>query len=410
MVDYSTDSSATTIGPADNSNPFAVPGTLPPTSDQKKQPTAPVVKPAVKKTEPAPGEHPAEPDHTDIGGPAPTPAGQVPNDYFSNQQGQLQALAEQLKAPNPELDSNAPPPAFMPPAPEEKPYNPMHAWGSTAMIVAALGSLLTRRPLTTALNAAAGVMNAYKANDMAKAKQDYETWKTETANALNMQKYEMDYYSKIMAATNTNDRTKSVEIMEFARATKNTGLMTALTTGGLPAALDYINKGGMAAANMAGSSHQLNEMALENQVYQDGVKQHPEWTDQQKLDFYKQVHSKSISKGVKSMTLDQRVSLAKTFYSQKYPQQLPGTPAPAGQPSFQDYLDGPDFKRDLAAASGGEDPVSTSVSAPAPSTSSSAPSGAIPVPQEGLSKPDGTTATIDGKPYVKQGNYLVPTS
>src|ERR1700684_1508456 len=54
---------------------------------------------------------------------------------------------------------------FVPPTPT----NPLQAFGSAAGILAAFGGLLTKRPLTTSLNAAASVMNAYKQNDIAAA-------------------------------------------------------------------------------------------------------------------------------------------------------------------------------------------------------------------------------------------------
>jgi hypothetical protein len=77
------------------------------------------------------------------------------------------------------------PPKLTPP-PQPKSTQPIEEWGSSAMWIAALGGLLTRQPLTNSLNAAAGVMNAFRSMDSAAAQQAYDTWKVESDNALKM--------------------------------------------------------------------------------------------------------------------------------------------------------------------------------------------------------------------------------
>ena len=56
------------------------------------------------------------------------------------------------------------------------------------MMIALIGSALTKRPLTTALNAGAQVMNAQKQNIDASNTQAYNTWKTNTDNAYDVWK------------------------------------------------------------------------------------------------------------------------------------------------------------------------------------------------------------------------------
>lgn len=171
-------------------------------------------------------------------------------------------------------DSNFPQQFTPPPQPQYQQFNPVHTWGSAAMMIALIGSALTKRPLTTALNAGAQVMNAQKQNIDASNTQAYNTWKTNTdnaydvwktntANAIQNHKYEMDFYSKIISDQTTDDKTKTTQMMEFARATKNDGLMQALATGGLQAGENYLNKYGSLGARLSDSSGDINSFQTE---------------------------------------------------------------------------------------------------------------------------------------------------
>ena len=90
--------------------------------------------------------------------------------------------------------------------PEIEPYkpppesNPWKAFGSPAMWIAAAGGLLTRRSLTTSLEAGGKVMEAMKANDLEAAKQHYEAWKANTDNALKLQDYKLKVFDEILGA------------------------------------------------------------------------------------------------------------------------------------------------------------------------------------------------------------------
>ena len=79
-----------------------------------------------------------------------------------------------------------------PPRPQPRFTSPQEAWGSYAMLAAGIGSLFTRAPLTTALGAAAGVMDAFKANDLAAAKEQMDVWKVANENYDKQFKFEME--------------------------------------------------------------------------------------------------------------------------------------------------------------------------------------------------------------------------
>ena len=87
------------------------------------------------------------------------------------------------------------PPQFQPPpAPKPVEANPVKAWSSEAMILAAVGSLFTRTPMLTAMNAAAKVLDAYKQGDQNAANYAFETWKVSNENYDKAFAYQMDVY------------------------------------------------------------------------------------------------------------------------------------------------------------------------------------------------------------------------
>lgn len=92
------------------------------------------------------------------------------------------------------------PPKYDPPPPPEAkaPQDPLKVWGSTAMMLAAVGSLFTRTPLTTAMNAAAGVVDAYRKGDQDMANYEFTKWKIANDNYQNAFKYQQDYYKMAM--------------------------------------------------------------------------------------------------------------------------------------------------------------------------------------------------------------------
>jgi hypothetical protein len=76
--------------------------------------------------------------------------------------------------------------------------DPKAVWASTAMLMAGLGSLLTRQPLTTAMNAAAGVIKAYRDGDVAAAQSAFTQWKAAQDAALKIANFQQDTYRNLI--------------------------------------------------------------------------------------------------------------------------------------------------------------------------------------------------------------------
>lgn len=131
-----------------------------------------------------------------------------------------------------------------PPKPENYNHSPMQTFGSAAMFLASFGSLLTKRPLLSALKSGTAVMNAYHQQDATAFKQAFDTWKIDTENAKIMHDYQMDLYKdmlnkpieeqKILAAVSKDETTKLAIEGKFLQAQikaiqGNGGKVTAAT-------------------------------------------------------------------------------------------------------------------------------------------------------------------------------------
>ena len=67
-----------------------------------------------------------------------------------------------------------------------------------AMVAAAVGGLLTRTHATTALNAAAAVINGFHDRDLEKTQQSLDRWKAANQNTIASMNYQMDIYKAIL--------------------------------------------------------------------------------------------------------------------------------------------------------------------------------------------------------------------
>jgi hypothetical protein len=88
------------------------------------------------------------------------------------------------------------------PPPKSESTSPVDAWGSMAMLAAALGGMKSRFHATTALNAAAGVLQGIHKRDQEDFQKKWDTWKIAAENATRIQNYEIEAYRAAMQRTN----------------------------------------------------------------------------------------------------------------------------------------------------------------------------------------------------------------
>lgn len=137
------------------------------------------------------------------------------------------------------LDPNALTPPKMEPPPNSQGTTPMHEWGSAAMAIAALGGMLTRRPLINSLNAAAGVMEAYKKQDADAAKSAYDTWKITTENAVKMAKFSIDAYKTALTKIGSDKKAALSDFTITAKALGDENAAYVAEHYGVDAAIKY---------------------------------------------------------------------------------------------------------------------------------------------------------------------------
>lgn len=152
-------------------------------------------------------------------------------------------------------------------APQPKQTPPAEAWGSIAMAIAALGGLLTHTPVTTAANAMAGTLNAYKQGDIAKAKQEYERWKTAHDAAREMVDLELKSYDSAIKRMTTSPAEARAELLAQTAAFKNMYANQLLREGKSDEALSVlaglkVKAGGMTAAGDAFEGLHAKNVAL----------------------------------------------------------------------------------------------------------------------------------------------------
>lgn len=186
-----------------------------------------------------PGQSPLAPASDDGASEKVTVTAKAPNPkdaldaHFEDMEGKVGAIDEATGALKP-------PKLDIPKAPEPKQTDPVEAWGSSAMVLAAVGSLLTRTPLTTAMNSAAAVMKAYKQNDLETAQQEFERWKTSSEMAIKQQDFQMEAYKAALSKASTDRKAATADFMAYAKAFGDKTAYDLAQTRGLEAANKYM--------------------------------------------------------------------------------------------------------------------------------------------------------------------------
>lgn len=145
----------------------------------------------------------------------------------------------------------------LPKPPETKTTDFMESFGSAAMALAGLGSLMTRRPLTNALNASAAVMQAYHKNDMEAAQQAYQKWEVETKNAMAMHQFEQEAYRNAIDKSRNNVEQLRANLTGLAASFKDDTALAMLNRGNTQDAIALITGRGSLGGRMSSAQEEL---------------------------------------------------------------------------------------------------------------------------------------------------------
>lgn len=156
--------------------------------------------------------------------------------------------AKKVEALDKESMKLTPPKLELPPKPQPKSTDPIDAWGSIAMVFAGLASLKVRSHATTAMNAAAAGLNAFKQKDKEAADQAFKEWEVATKNTIEMAHFQQDAYKTLLESVEHKENIALEEGRMFDATTeaKFKVLTTALGDG--PVMWEAYRRGGMAAA------------------------------------------------------------------------------------------------------------------------------------------------------------------
>lgn len=196
------------------------------------------------------GANPLPKSITDVLGQAAGRQGDLPAAIGSSED-QLKTAdkteTDQLRRTEESRGTLTPPQLKIPDPPKVQTTNPQQIWGSMAMLLAGLGSLMTRTPLTTAMNAAADVMDSYRKGDQVAANQAFETWKQASENYIQMANFQQKAYDEAMARYDRLDRLTVEEHSNTVREIE-ADLRAKMTAFGDETGLQRLEMGGIHSA------------------------------------------------------------------------------------------------------------------------------------------------------------------
>lgn len=146
-------------------------------------------------------------------------------DRFNKQAGEVEGRIESAQKA---LENLKPPPEMQQvPPPEPTETDPKKIWGSTAMLLAAIGSAFTRRPLVTAMQSAAKVINGYRQNDLEASNTAFQSWKVATDNAIKAQDFQVKSYQQALETAKDDIAAGSAEMRALASQFQDENMLRA---------------------------------------------------------------------------------------------------------------------------------------------------------------------------------------
>ena len=150
--------------------------------------------------------------------------------------------AQSMKMSPPKLD--------LPPKPEFKNTDPIEAWGSMAMVFAALASFKVRNHASTAMNAAASALKGIQQQDKDSFERAYKTWEMESKNAIDLANFQQRAYDELlrhtehqetlnMEAGKALDAAQEAKLKTLTIALQDPGMWKAYEENGLAGAADF---------------------------------------------------------------------------------------------------------------------------------------------------------------------------
>lgn len=157
------------------------------------------------------------------------------------------------------------------PEPKEQESDPWQAFGSAAGFLATAGSLLTRRPLTNALNAAGGVMKAQQEGNHEEYKRQLELMKYHNEEAFKLADFELSHYKAVLDNDKLTEDVKKAQIDAYAHAQKNDAMIMLGQNRPIGEMYKYVNDQEKQIETMRKNSFKIQEDAAKQELMQEIV-------------------------------------------------------------------------------------------------------------------------------------------
>jgi len=164
----------------------------------------------------------------------------------------------------------------LPPKPAPSETTPLDAWGSAAMVFAALAPMFVRSHATTAMNAAGNALKGIQQKDAEQTKYNLDVWKQETQNAIDLSNFQWKSYDALIGNLKfeaglvkdiTQEERAKIEgdVQALNFAFQNAGAIRAYKENGLKGVADFNQKQKEITSNVQQKTIELQKLIDETQ-------------------------------------------------------------------------------------------------------------------------------------------------
>lgn len=119
----------------------------------------------------------------------------------------------------------------MPQAPDTRMKNPLNVFQNVGTVLAMMGSLFTRRPMVTAMNAASAAIKGYAEGDKDAAERAHQNWKDNLQAAIAQNDAEMQQYNLLLENTKMDYQERDAQLQAIAASNNDETMLAALRSG-----------------------------------------------------------------------------------------------------------------------------------------------------------------------------------
>jgi hypothetical protein len=298
--------------------------------------------------------------------------------------------------------------------PTPKKTDPIESFGSAASLAAIFGSLLTRQPMVNALENAAGVMEAYKAKDVATAKSEFDAWEANVKNAETLFKFQNDAYEAAFKHLETNSKLASDEMRMLTSAFDDSVLKPLIEQGRWQNARELLDKR-MALHNQVTSAkpglldYNTRYSGFLTEALELGLQ---EGTAEWLAKYNEWMTKPSAGSAGRGMTLNQAIDNARQEYKLVYGQDAMDHRSwerrHAGEkvPTYETFED--EWLKKLGFKDAAGNAIAEETSSVDTKPKLDVKPVAVPLPAAFTDRPDKATFRKDGWLWEKRGSQLVP--